>query len=106
MQPSWRQVLLPFAILAVVIWFLFLRDGATDSQPPASTTRSAQSYAAEFGGGAGRYEVVLELTDCAALGRMFSAGKANFDANAVGLRDQWRGQMEVTSDRMDALGCP
>jgi hypothetical protein len=75
-----------------------------DSSGPPQT-RSAQSYADEYGGDVGKYASILRITKCGDLARMFDDGKANFDNNALGLRDQWRGQMAATDDRMDALGC-
>jgi len=105
---STRDRLISLAVIAVVVigawWLLFGRGDSGPSRPPEP--RSAASYAQEFGGMTGKYEAILGISDCSTLSRMFKAGKANFEANAPGGRDVWRGQMEVTSDRMDALGCP
>lgn len=103
---SARDRVVSIAILAAVVviawWFLFGRGGGDAGEP---SRRTAESYDQEYGGGGGRYEAILQWTDCSDLARALADGKANWD-NGVAPRDQWRGQMAVTDDRMDALGCP
>lgn len=103
---TWRQVLLPFGIVAAIalIWFVFLRDGGQTS-PEA---RSAQSYVEEYGGDVGVIEVFLGYTDCEVLGRAATAAESNAHAFGLGTargREQL-GRMTAAGDRMDALDCP
>jgi hypothetical protein len=42
---SWRQMALPFAILAVLVWFLFLRGGGGETaEHPTDTPRPTVEY--------------------------------------------------------------
>lgn len=93
------------ALICVAIVSIFFLTRGPD-EPVELERRGPESYVEEYGGDVGKYEAILRLTDCGALGRMFADGKANFDANALGDRDLWLGQMAVTDDRMDELGCP
>jgi hypothetical protein len=109
-QAARRERIVTRVMIVILVvggwWFFFGPDEQSPSHQSAPEPRSAASYAQEYGGMVGKYEAILGLTDCTALGRMFAAGRDNFNNNAPGGRDLWRGQMEATGDRMDALGCP